>query len=113
MLKHSTQSLVVSYYAENRYVSEYVIGDLFAEIPSITSRKMFGGYGIYKHGMIFAIESRGSKPFTYVGRNGKRYAMSYWGLPEEIMEDRQALQEWVEKAVAASKSDKQAKKKKS
>ncbi len=109
---------------------EFVMGDLFLETPNIISKKMFGGYGIYKGGVIFAIiadgelyfkvgesnkadyETRGSSPFTYKMPNGKPFEMSYWKLPEEIMEDREALSEWVEKAVAASKASKKQKKKK-
>ena len=34
---------------------EYVIGDVLGHISGITSRKMFGGYGIYLDGVIFAI----------------------------------------------------------
>lgn len=106
---------------------EFVMGDLLADIPGITSKRMFGGYGIYRQGMIFAIiadgvlyfkvnetnksdyEKYGSKPFTYKMPGGKRYAMSYYELPEEIMENREAVHEWVKKAVAASTKDKKKK----
>ena len=106
---------------------EFVIGDLLADIPDITSKRMFGGYGIYKSGVIFAIiadgvlyfkvnesnksdyEKYGSKPFTYKMPGGKRYAMSYSELPEEIMESREAVHEWVHKSIAASKAGKKKK----
>lgn len=99
---------------------EFVMRDLLGDVPGVTSRTMFGGYGIYERGIIFAIiadgrlyfkvdeesrsdyESAGSKPFTYVMHGKKPLAMSYWELPEEVMEDREELARWVTKAVRAS-----------
>jgi DNA transformation protein len=104
--------------------NSFVVHDLLGEIPGITSRGMFGGFGIYQNGMIFAIiaegrlyfkvgegnrldyESRGSKPFTYQMPGKKPMAMSYWELTEEIMENREKLGIWVAKAVAASRKGK-------
>ena len=103
---------------------EFVMGDLFGNIPGVTSRAMFGGWGIYQHGIIFAIivegtlylkaheESRADferyhmKPFTYYSPKGKKTTMSYWELPEEIMEDREELVRWVHRAVQISKASK-------
>ncbi len=93
---------------------DYVVGDLLAEIPGITSRAMFGGWGIYRNGKVFAIiadgrlyfkvgdhnradfEALGSQPFRYQGKT-KEITMSYWELPEEIAEDRERLREWVDR----------------
>jgi DNA transformation protein len=104
--------------SRNEEFHEYVMSDVFAGIPGITSRAMFGGWGIYKEGKIFAIivegelyfkvrdsnrsdfESRGSHPFTYENK-GKKVTMSYWLLPEEIMENREALFDWVERSLRA------------
>jgi DNA transformation protein len=103
---------------QNTEFHDFVIQDVLANIPGVTSRAMFGGYGIYKDGKIFAIiaerrlyfkvgednradyERAGSKPFTYTRPNGKPYEMSYWELPEEVMENREELPHWVEKALA-------------
>jgi len=78
---------------------------------------MFGGWGIYKRGKIFAIvadgelyfkvgdsnraeyETHGSHPFIYESK-GKPMTMSYWLLPEEIMESREDLAEWIERSLA-------------
>ncbi len=104
--------------AQNTGFHDYVMNDVMDGIPGITSRAMFGGWGVYKDGRIFAIiaegelyckvdeetrsayESRGSRPFTYT-RGRKTYAMSYWLLPEEILENRDDLYEWIEKAAQA------------
>lgn len=109
---------------------QFIVEDVLGEIPGIVSKAMFGGYGIYKDGVIFAIiaesklyfkvddqtelkfKERGSKQFTYTMPPGKKLAMSYWLLPEEIMENREDLPAWVAEAVAASKRGKTGKKKK-
>jgi DNA transformation protein len=98
----------------------YVLEDVLSGVPDITSRAMFGGYGIYQRGNIFAIiadgklffkadasnrgdyEARGSEPFTYQGPRGKPHQMSYYEVPEEIMEDREEIRTWVSKAASAS-----------
>ena len=96
--------------------------DVFLGVPDITSRAMFGGWGIYQSGVIFAMiaedelyfkvdtnnradfEARGSHPFVYTmpKPNGKTMAMSYWKLPEEIMENRDELKKWIAKSVQAN-----------
>ena len=85
---------------------------------------MFGGHGIYKDGIIFAIiaydelffkvgdlnradyESRESHPFIYEGGKHKQTNMGYWSVPEEIMNDQELVSEWVDKAVQVSKDKK-------
>lgn len=106
---------------------EYVM-DALGEIPGITSRAMFSGYGIYKDGLIFGIiadgalyfkadtethadfEAYGSTPFTYPMKSGKKTTLSYWLVPEEVLEDRETLSEWVENAHGASARAKRPKK---
>ncbi len=96
------------------------MGDVLAEVSGIRSRAMFGGYGLYRNGVIFGIiaesrlyfkvgetnqadyEARGMGPFTYATPKGKKYAMSYFQVPEEVMEDREEIERWVVKAVGAS-----------
>ena len=99
---------------------DYIVYDVFAGIPGITSRKMFSGYGIYKDGIIFAIiagsdvyfrtddktrplfEKYGSEPFSYERLGKIAVLKNYWRLPEEIMEDHEKVFEWVLSAVEAS-----------
>ena len=104
---------------------DYVM-DLLDDIPGITSRAMFSGWGIYKNKVFFALISNGelyfkvgegnradfehqkSHPFVY-NNKGKKTMMSYWLVPEEILEDPEVLFEWVEKAVLESKQSKKTK----
>lgn len=95
----------------------YVIYDLLGAIHGIASRAMFGGWAIYKNGVIFGIiideelyfkinnENRSvfkqieSRPFVYTKSDGKPVTMSYWLVPDEIMEDKERLYDLVEKSV--------------
>jgi DNA transformation protein and related proteins len=96
---------------------EYIVSDVFSGIPGIKSRSMFGGWGFYKDGVFFALISEGklyfkvgegnikdyqdagSKPFVYEMKNGKHTTMSYWEVPEGILENKLKLNIWIEKAV--------------
>ena len=96
---------------------DYIMHDVFSGMYGITSRPLFGGHGIYKDGVIFAIivkdelyfkvgeknrqdfNKYDSEPFRYTMPNGKKVEMPYRKLPDEIMEDRGALPAWIEKSV--------------
>ena len=98
----------------------YILYDAMAGIGSITARAMFGGHGLYKDGVIFGLiaddqlyfktgesnqkyfEAAGSQPFTYEAKNKKRVAMSYWEVPSDVLENRDEIQLWINKAVKAS-----------
>ena len=100
---------------------EFVMSEVFREIQNVTSRKMFGGFGIYQNGLFFALiddselyfkvdeenrkdfEAQGSKPFVCKGHNGREVTMSYWLLPADVMEDTEKLKTWVEKSVGAAR----------
>lgn len=101
---------------QDRGFYEYVIREALHGIPNITSRKMFGGYGLYKDGIIFGLltegriyfkvndsnradfEARNSKPFEYI-RKRKTVMLSYWELPAEVLENSDELPQWIEKAL--------------
>lgn len=104
---------------------DYIIHDVMGHIAGINSRVMFGGYGIYQHGTIFGIivngvlyfkvnesnkkefEGFGSKPFSYKSKDGKNATMSYWEVPEEIMESPALLALWIDRSVAVSLASKE------
>lgn len=101
---------------------EYVLGDVLGHIDGITSRAMFGGYGLYLDGAIFGIitgdgelrfkvadanraqyEQAGSSPFVYTGHKDKKPSvMQYWLVPEAVQEDRELVEEWVRQSAALS-----------
>ena len=109
--------------SKNSFI-DYLINDLFSSFRGITHRAMFGGYVIYKNGVIFAIvaydklyfkvdesniedyKKAGSGPFTYKQKGHKQTSMSYWELPAEVMEDKEALRKWLAKAYKINKNKK-------
>lgn len=103
---------------------DYVLNDLFHDIPGITSKSMFSGWGFYKDRVFFALiangelyfkvddenqadyEKHGSYPFTYSKKDKKEIMLSYWLLPAEIMDDKERLYDYIESSVNASKRSK-------
>lgn len=98
------------------------------QLAPVTSRAMFGGYGLYLEGVMFALIAyevlylkvgdanredyveAGMGPFTYEGK-GKPMQMSYFQVPTEVYEDLAVLQAWMDKAHAVAKAVKRKKKK--
>jgi DNA transformation protein and related proteins len=104
---------------------EYVMNEVLNQMPGITSRAMFGGWGFYQDGLFFSLiaqdrlyfkvdesnkkdfEDAGSGPFVYDMPNGKTTTMNYYEVPETIMESRDEIADWVEKAVEVARKAKQ------
>lgn len=98
---------------------EYCL-ELLAPCGDITFRRMFGGYGLYNDGLIFAIiaddtlffkvddttrptyEEYEMEPFTYE-KQGKKYALGYYEVPVDVLESGDLLQEFVDTACAVSR----------
>ena len=99
-----------------------VLDQLGSVMPRIRARPMFGGAGIYSGEIFFALiaddtvyfkvdestrgdfEARGMGPFRPFGDEGG--TMKYYQLPEEILEDPEALRLWAEKAVTVARQSK-------
>jgi len=111
----------------SRGYCDYVL-DLLSHVDGVSARAMFGGFGLYKAGVMFGLiaddvlyykvgksnqadyEDAGSEPFTYSGKN-KPIQMSYWQLPEEILEDADDLRDWTLKALDVALKTKKSKSK--
>jgi len=110
-----------------RYVLDQLRG-----LGVVTSRKMFGGAGLYLDGTIFALiaydtlyfkvdetnrsdfEKAGMEPFQPF--DDTSYAMNYYEVPIDVLEESDELVAWARDALAAarrgpSKKKKTAKKK--
>jgi DNA transformation protein and related proteins len=97
------------------------IRDVFRTLGPVRIRRMFGGQGIYLGDLMFALEAGGelhlkadqetqelfrdlgSRPFSYVGRDGRRSTMSYWLIPESALEDPDEAAHLAELAVKAAR----------
>ena len=102
-------------------MSEFVdyLHEVFAQFGQIHTRRMFGGYGIYHDGVMFALvaddtlylkadegtvehfESRGLGRFGYE-KGGKLVYLSYHLAPEEILDDPEAAALWARRAWEAA-----------
>src|SRR6185503_8658924 len=101
--------------------------ELFAPLRGVTFRKMFGGVGIFKDGIMFALVSvgvlslkgdgrtsidfaaEGSGRWTYPGMRGKATAMPYWRLPDRLLDDPDEFAEWTRKAFVVAQQTKKPK----
>jgi DNA transformation protein len=81
--------------------------ELLSDIPDLTTRRMFGGMGIYSEGTIFALmmsdgrlmlkaakgpfanrmADLGGEEWTYTRKDGKESSMPYWTLPDAYLDD--------------------------
>lgn len=87
----------------------YII-DQLSEFGPVDTKRMFGGVGIFKEGLMFAkiggdtfrlkvdetnkkqFEDRGMKPFV---APNKKKGMPYWEVPLKVLEDKSTLAEWA------------------
>lgn len=97
--------------------------DLFAPLGPVLPRRMFGGYGFYLGGVMFAIgdpdewriwlkvdertrgafEAAGGEPFTYLGRGRRQVSLGYLTPPGEALDDAEAMLPWGRLAVEAAR----------
>lgn len=110
----------------NEYLG-YVLERL-EPIGMISVRAMFGGFGLYYRGVIFGLvaydelyfkvgeaniaeyKNAGSSPFIYPGKH-KPVTMSYWRVPEHILEDNERINQWVLESYKVSLGKKSVRKK--
>jgi DNA transformation protein len=93
--------------------------ELFSAFGPVSIHRMFGGAGIFADGLMIALvsdgeiflkadrqtiptlEAGGSRPFTY-GRKNRRVAMSYWRLPDRLLDDPEELGNFARAALGAA-----------
>lgn len=101
---------------------EFVLDQLRAA-GRVTSRRMFGGVGLYLDGLFFALidddtlyfksddsnraryELAGSQPFCPFA-DRPDYQMGYWQVPAEVLEDQDELKIWAREALAVALTSK-------
>jgi DNA transformation protein len=93
--------------------------DLLSRWGGVSARRMFGGYGLYRQGLMFALvaddvlymkvddqnrpafQAAGTGPFTYDGKS-RPVTMSYYEAPSELFDDGDAMIAWAKDAFAAA-----------
>lgn len=98
--------------------------DQFAQFGSVDVRRMFGGTGLFRDGIMFgfvvgdtlylktddgsrsAYEDAGMEPFRYE-RGGRTVSLGYHEVPADVLEDGELLAEWTARARIAAVAAKQ------
>jgi DNA transformation protein len=93
------------------------LADLFSIVPHTNIKKMFGGAGVFRHGLMYALdlgdgkialkadaetipdfEAEGCEAWYYEDKRGGKKSMNYWYMPERLADDEDELLEWSMKA---------------
>ena len=93
------------------------IEEQLAAFGHVTSKRMFGGIGFFREGLMFGMlgggifrlkvddenkadfEAHGMKPY-HSKKKGK--GMPYWEVPVEVLEDKDQLKIWAQKSYEAA-----------
>jgi DNA transformation protein len=91
--------------------------DVLRPLGGVAARRMFGGAGIFRDGLMFALvsdevlylkadettisafEAEDLGPFAYGTKNGDRVLTSYWRAPERLLDDDDEMRAWCRTAA--------------
>ena len=97
----------------------FILEQLGRSVQGIRARSMFGGVGIYGNELFFGLidddvlyfkvdesnrpdfQARGMGPFQPYGEDGE--VMQYYRVPDDLLEDAEALGQWAEKAMMVAR----------
>ncbi len=99
--------------------------ELFADLPDLGTRRMFGGLGLYSQGTIFALmrsdaqilikapdgpfadrlAEAGCEKWTFTRKTGAQSSMPYWTLPDTALDDPAQATALARDALAALHTD--------
>lgn len=95
------------------------VADMVAVVDGAEIRRMFGGHGVFREGLMFALHARdelylkvdeafaarladlGSTPFHYVSAT-REVTLPYWRLPEAALDDEELRQDLLLQALAVA-----------
>ena len=93
------------------------VEDMVEPLGHVTTRRMFGGLGVFYRGLMFALiindvlhfkvddenrpdfEVQGMEPFSYIRKGKKRSLNSYWTVPVDVLDDEDEFLIWSRKAA--------------
>lgn len=105
--------------AASREFADYVVEQM-ALMGPVQARRMFGGFGLYLDGLMFALivddqlylkvdeqtladyARRDLKPFTYTAK-GRTVALRYHEAPPEAFDEPDTMAEWARRAFACAR----------
>ncbi len=90
--------------------------NLLVPLGAVTSKRMFGGYGVFLEANMFALVSKNDELFlkadevnkaTFVERGAKTHGkMPYYSVPPETLTGWNEMESWARGAVEAAKRTK-------
>jgi len=99
------------------------VAELFAPMGTVSIRRMFGGAGVFRDGLMFALlgddtvylktdaklrvdlEAEGSAPFLWTKPStGEVIDMGYVSLPSSAMDDPDEASQWARRALSVAKA---------
>lgn len=98
--------------------ADYIL-ELLKPMHGVSAKRMFGGHGIFKNGLMFALladdeiylkadqklipefEKLNCEQFTYF-KKGKPFKLGYFKAPPEALDVSHIMCEWGEKSYAAA-----------
>ena len=88
--------------------------ELLEPVGDVTIRAMFGGYGIFESGDMFALISRDERIYFKVDDTNRAdyevagaeqfKPMPYYEAPEEVLADEESFVEWAGRSIAIAHS---------
>ncbi len=91
--------------------------ELFQVLPGSRTKRMFGGAGIFRDGLMYALalgdgkialkadeqtipdfEAEGCQSWYYEDKRSGKKSMNYWYMPERLADDPDELKQWAQKA---------------
>ena len=94
-----------------------LVTELFADLRGVSTRRMFGGAGVYAQGVMFALvdddviylkvddalradlTAEGSVPWVYGARAGEPIQTGYVSLPDAALDDPETACAWARRAL--------------
>ena len=95
--------------------------ELFAPVGRIQLKRMFGGLGAFSDGLMFAIviaeiiylkadaetwaafEAESCTPFVCPRKDGRAVSLSYWRMPERLIDEPDEFVAWSRQAIAVAR----------
>ena len=87
-----------------------------SDLENISSRKMFGGFGIFKDKTMFGLVTSDGTAFFKADEStiqkyeaagsDKHGRMSYYKIPDKISQDQSKLLEWASEAISIAEAGK-------
>lgn len=91
--------------------------EMLEPLDGVSLRRMFGGAGLFCHGVMFGLiagdrlyfkageanrgdfEDAGCGPFTYATKNGEHGILSYYEAPDSLFDEQDEMVDWARKAL--------------